>query len=198
MGENTQIGWYTFARLGGGTYDHKYTHTHTHTHTHIDANMQQLSAGFQNKGINHHYTHTQTQHTGGPGGCCTCGTHQRDTLKLWRSLCCCWHSNQGQVSEAVCARDEEARPPPRTTGRGNHKQQDRIDSAKVKDGDASSHQQAAAVQIMFNKLFLNASAESCDTMAGVTPPPYIVWWYSLNKRLTEVIMEMSIKAIIFI
>lgn len=34
---------------------------HTNVKAHTDANTQQLSVGFQNKGINHHYTHTQTE-----------------------------------------------------------------------------------------------------------------------------------------
>lgn len=63
-------------------------------------------------------------------------------------------------SEAVCARDEGACYTPRTTGRGNHEEEDKIDSAKVKDGDASSAQQAATIQIMFNKVFLNATVGS--------------------------------------
>lgn len=34
---------------------------HTNVKARTDANTQQLSVGFQNKGINHHYTHTQTE-----------------------------------------------------------------------------------------------------------------------------------------
>lgn len=39
-----------------------------HTQTHTRTSAQQLSVGFQNKGINHHYTHTHKQNTGGPVG----------------------------------------------------------------------------------------------------------------------------------
>lgn len=39
----------------------KKKNVHTNVKAHTDANTQQLSVGFQNKGINHHYTHTQTE-----------------------------------------------------------------------------------------------------------------------------------------
>lgn len=46
---------------------HKQAKRHTRTGRHMltdtQANTQQLSAGFQNKGINHHYTHTHKRRT---------------------------------------------------------------------------------------------------------------------------------------
>lgn len=39
----------------------KKKNVHTNVKARTDANTQQLSVGFQNKGINHHYTHTQTE-----------------------------------------------------------------------------------------------------------------------------------------
>lgn len=40
-----------------------HAHARRQTHKHLEANTEQLSGGFQNKGINHHYTHTHKRTT---------------------------------------------------------------------------------------------------------------------------------------
>lgn len=83
---------------------HDHWHTEPNTHAHGDANAQQLSVGFQNKGINHHYTHTHKHRTRvGRGLVCLRDSSKRHTDTSVQPFTAAVMATKVKWSKAVCA-----------------------------------------------------------------------------------------------
>lgn len=160
MGENTQTGSH-------GTYNHRHTHTHLHT----DANMQQLSAGFQNKGINHHYTHTNAAHGWAGGLLYLRDSSKRHAEALAQTFTAAGMATKVKWSEAVCARVSRERATlPEQTGRGGNHKEDRIEEGwQCLTRPTSSHDSNDVQHTVFERSCRVPSDVTADS--DTTPPP---------------------------